>query len=119
MTHELETLGRRAVACTKWRWMPGMAVVLDTWRGRIGDGEEIRGAFVPDLSDPATRGCLLDLVREAWAQPEISTRYSEYRETGGQWDVPTPVDKDGLRNILFFSGKTEAEALVAALEAAP
>jgi hypothetical protein len=50
----LEDLGRRAVACKHWRWMDGMVTF-----GFVGED-------VPDLSDPATLGCLLALVREAW-----------------------------------------------------
>jgi len=74
--------------------------------------------LIPDLTDPATRGCLLELVRKAWKQPSISTRYSEYQDRV-EWDVPTPVEQERMLDILFFTGKTEAEALVAALEAAP
>ena len=74
--------------------------------------------LLPDLTDPATRGCLLELVRKAWNQPSISTRYSEYQDRV-EWDVPTPVEQDRVRNMAFFTGATEAEALVAALEAAP
>jgi len=80
-------LGRRAVACKGWRWMPGMlaldstaeehpARVIDARRSVVY--EETDGAIheavvsrsdVPDLTDPATLGCLLALVREAKDDP--------------------------------------------------
>lgn len=70
--------------------------------------------MLPDLSDPATLGCLLALVREAWGDPWAHTA-SSYQEG---WVVCASQDRrifagydDGLAS--------EAEALVAALEAAP
>lgn len=66
---------------------------------------------IPDLTDPATLGCLLALVREAYAVPFLQVSVSISLEHGyrfecnpnhrGQW-----VD-------------SEAAALVHALEAAP
>ena len=70
---ELEKLGRRAVACKAWRWMPGMLARYteprESWhRCREGDGYGLtcrppnpRLAY-PDLSDPATEGCLRHLA---------------------------------------------------------
>lgn len=128
MTVDWEELGKRAVACKGWKWMPGIL----GWR-TTHDGRQVRVRFVesvedqelvdpriyerkpskisimpsghavvdgwlevstilPDLRDPATLGCLLLLVREAWGNPQLR--------------VSRP---DG----------SEAEALVAALEAAP
>ena len=102
MTDEMIDLGRRAVACKGWRWMPGMLTddgqrVLHADGGSmfagVGSGHDADGYgpfesrnMLPDFRDPATLGCLLALVREAWGL--------------------------GL-------GLTEAAALVAALEAAP
>ena len=117
MTDEMIDLGRRAVACKGWRWMPGMSLIRRKTGPAGGTGPrptQLRVAltcghpcdagacvadvdrlprpgppdphWVPDFRDPATLGCLLALVREAWGL--------------------------GL-------GLTEAAALVAALEAAP
>ena len=83
--------------------------------------EDVGGAAYPmpstphDLTDPATLGCLLALVREAWGDPYVYvlscapdwfTVCSPAAE-GGKWLSRPPID-----------GSIEAEALVAALEAA-
>ena len=96
MTDEMIALGRRAVACKGWRWMQGMLSYL------AGSRE------LPDLSDPATLGCLLALVREAWGDSKTCARPDLEDDV---WYVVT-------RSGLAFAA-TEAEALVAALESAP
>lgn len=143
MTDELIELGKRAVACKGFRWMPGMAtdskfvrvVAVDSDTNKPCGAENgatnddchavwLDGVhLLPDLTDPATLGCLLALVREA------------YRDTSKLWDGYVEVqrdhqslffvkqfqhDADGfLKEIHRSTGRTEAEALVAALEAAP
>ena len=113
-------LARRAVACKHWRWMPGMFVRYGDgtawYRLTDGDGYGMPFRHVPpnprdawpDLSDPATLGCLLALVREAPGDPAA---HCEQLFTG-DWAV---FDHTGG---LVAKGLTEAEALVAALEAA-
>lgn len=65
---------------------------------------------IPDLTDPATLGCLLVLVREA---------YGDHRLACVPWRLQWAVDRVWRRNGHLAEGATEAEALVAALEAAP
>jgi len=119
----LEKLGRRAVACKHWRWMPGCAWTWAQSHGRMNKGRvpdfasSIPGDAVPDLSDPATLGCLLYLVREAWKDSDLTAdrvlRGSEERDI---WQVYVFHDS-GVKDVL--SGHSEVEALVAALGAAP
>jgi hypothetical protein len=110
MSTELESLARRAVACKGWRWMPGMA---DCWGGRVREGDGLdRAAALPDFRDPATLGCLLALVREAYRQPRIVA----VPMSNDKWGVAIP---SVLRTTDRFRSDTEAEALVKALEAAP
>ena len=76
-----------------------------------------RGKVLPDFTDPATLGCLLALVREAWNDPTVSVSWDAYH---GHWRV----DRDGGDEsehwtVVIATGPTEAAALVAALEAAP
>ena len=136
MTPDLDALGRRAVACRAWKWAPGMRGVLpDTpkWCGRVmsvgGAGKpwwsvsELRGPWpkdaLPDLSDAATLGCLLALVREAWDEPELYVRSSRDDES---WIV-CAADHEGRERLMVLRSDpyraSEAEALVVALEAAP
>jgi hypothetical protein len=109
---ELETLARRAVACKHWRWMPGMRWSTQDDAARLDDYQpEYMGRpsdALPDLTDPATLGCLLALVREAWGDPCM------YLAPADGWYVGK-----GGRDSMPGEGPTEASALVAALEAAP
>lgn len=116
-------LARRAVASKRWRWMPGMrdtdgAIVVfvdGSWlvttvyiddRDGWSTGSRLARNALPDLDDPATLGCLLALVREAWSEPGAYARES----SRGGWGVYMRSAPGGGRL---------AEALVAALEAAP
>ena len=132
-----DDLARRAVACRHWRWLPGMlaidscseehpARVIDAHRsvayedndGAIHEGDVSR-SDVPDLTDPATLGCLLALVREAWEPHRGSDYIASTMHTGSGWGVGARYGSEGLAAIVLPTYETEAEALVAALEAAP
>jgi len=123
----MSDLAKRAVACKGWRWMPGMhidgMVVVDageTWSEVVRKGvvqEWPTEYSYPDLTDPATIGCLLHLVREAWGDETVGIVAT--READGlrgwvmdAWEPRSPVNEVGPY-------PTEAEALVCALEAAP
>ena len=123
----IESFARRALACPGWEWMPGM-LALSTKRAiwiRVVDPptEKLDDCF-PDLSDPATIGCLLTLVREAWNDPTLGL----FAARGGRSERPARVWAFGGRRprrrgwdksiaSAFFG--SEMGALVSALEAAP
>jgi hypothetical protein len=122
MTQEqMIELARRAVACKGWRWIPGMRWWTEDDRGRLDDFQpEYMGRphdALPDLTDPATLGCLLHLVREAWGDPTIVTAAT--LELGGVrgWVAECWAPQSPLHTLT--PRPTEAAALVAALEAAP
>ena len=159
MTEEQKALARRAVACKGWRGMPGMRAVgrypdypvrvhafgenvRDTddmqqpepwgWQQPTPYGDSIfPGPYLPDLTDPATLGCLLSLVREAWRCPTVYVRQSTTRRVSDgalAWEVcdlwldaeacrALGVDRQG--SVGSWGHASEAEALVAALESAP
>jgi len=115
-------LGRRAVACPGWQWMPGMVVLTfdagHRYASRINDEDcesSIRNRGIdplPDLTDPATLGCLLALVREAWGDEAMAAWPHPQAGRAKAWRVWRP-------GLPVAYGPTEAAALVAALEAAP
>lgn len=83
-------LGRRAVACAGWRWMPGMLARYegDAWC-RVTEGNSFgcptrvrppnpRQAW-PDFRDPATRGCVMALVDELRLGVDTRTAADEVR----------------------------------------
>ena len=129
-----EELGQRAIACKGWRWLPGMRATIPDAPGnaRIVSIDEvaIKGGFsdvrwdhdswtyghprpwLPDLSDPATLGCLLALVRSAWGE-DCWLSPGEPDEWFA-WSISSNIER---RAIGWGDGR--AEALVAALEAAP
>ena len=137
---EAAALARRAVACPRWRWMPGMLDqydrrVLDVntgrnlgipvwWTDAVGgdcyemyeDPDRARIEWsdaVPVLSDSATLGCLLALVRKAWDDDTLSIAWA-----AGGWYVVQRVLR-AIEALRWIDTATEAEALVAALERAP
>ena len=132
MTPAQSEAARRAVGSKRFRWMPGMLHEFTDKRGcryynRVDEKGRVWGATcsglpapsvgcgagccLPVVSDAATRGCLLALVREAWGDPHTSTRWVVAKR---MWLVDPPA-----RETPEFFGRTEVEALVAALEAAP
>jgi hypothetical protein len=125
---KLEQLARRAVACKRWRWMPGM-MTCGGWRViAISEGRSVCAKYdfvvispehdaIPDLTDPATIGCLFALVREAYGQPTMSCLFDHADATWSEY--PWDVKLVGVRVVIGGCGPTEAAALVAALEAAP
>jgi hypothetical protein len=122
MTEQQVDLARRAVACKGWRWMYGMLTTCDL---RVIDGVDqyvvghrsaptkdgggwydgVAAGLLPDLTDPATLGCLLALVREVSGGMPVFVIYSHER---GTWII--------RHGRLLVEGRTEAESLVAALE---
>lgn len=112
----------RAKACKAFRWLPGMLSGIDDrvvevspegWPRFAGDEDytEPHKARPPDLTDPATLGCLLALVRQIRGLPFAFV--SMVRPD--LWVVWRDASHDAQAGY----GPTEAGALVAALEAAP
>lgn len=131
MNEEMIDLSRRVILCTNWRWMPGMRtadamrVIHDEtlFPGRpcaIREGSWIDTApprplrdALPDLTDGATLGCLLQIVRDAYGDPEAHLVLG-----GGGWVLMSGESR--VANVVYSkkASNTESEALVAALEAA-
>ena len=81
----------------------------------MGDFSDADSAnpFLPDLTDPATLGCLLALVREAWGDPGASVWHD--RRTG-RWCWMADGCLHSVHRPSDEGYSSEAEALVAALE---
>lgn len=126
------TLEERAVKARWWRWMPRMrylyasdvpggvagGTMLPGVRGVDDHSAIIRpvtlgfGSYWPDLTDPATLGCLLALVRDAWGDPLLYAESWDRSPGNPGWVIQLP-------NETIAKGDTEAACLIAALESAP
>ena len=122
-----EAIGKRAVDCKHWRWMPGMrrlhpklgasrALVVGPQGCHVAKEQRLAAGFrveddgcLPDLADPATLGCLLVLVRDAHKDACITIGFD-----GDDWVVCSRW----CDYCEVSRGLSEAEALVSALEAA-
>lgn len=128
---DLEALARRAVACKGWRWVRGMRerghhhlivsvtghYVVEVWQPGLSGASPFHVETwmlpphnhgrerLPDFTDPATLGCLLALVREVSGDPLAHP----YPLAAGGWAC--------WFGCVYRSGTTEAEAMIAALEA--
>lgn len=83
------------------------ALGLPVWRTGMAT---VPVADEPDFADPATLGCLLSVARKSWRSPKLFVR-----PTATGWTV---MLRSGAGMGKVSDGPTEAEALVAALEAA-
>ena len=144
MTDKMTALSRRAIACKGWRWLPGTLRLRATppsrrdhllREGRVPDCGDPwvyeDWPVIPDVTDAATLGCLLALVREAWRCPTTYVRQGSTRRVSDgvlAWEVcdlwldaeacrALGVDRQG--SVGSWGHGSEAEALVAALESAP
>ena len=114
-------LARRLVACPRWRWVPGMGVRRWSGHGKVSAVARVSASFretpwlsegwLPDLTDPATAGCLLAMLVAA--------------DPGAGWGVSCGPDVGWRATSCAhdLSGATCGEALARALlvvwEAAP
>lgn len=110
----IESLCKRAKACPAFRWVGGMLVITPvksdirvTYRIN-SEPAIIDGAHYPNVTDPATVGGLLYLIREAVGDPSVGI-YAVDVFNQRQWVCA------GISAVLA-RGATESEALVFALE---
>ena len=132
---EMIELAKRAVACRGWRWLPGMlgwrpdnhgvphsirfvkgVESMEALAG-VGTGPLVASGYAtcdgywrsddvtPDLTDPATLGCLISLIQESYNKKIVVSIGN------GWWSIQTDYqdwDQDNTSSIL--------EALTLAME---
>lgn len=116
-------LARRAITCKGWRWIPGMKAVkhgehATSWFRVEQEDTKLTGIWAdayPDLADPATLGCFLWLVQEAWEGYRV---WIEWNGDGQNYELAWWRESDNPYPPHIW-GTSEAIVLVAALEAAP
>jgi len=113
-------LGERAVKADYFTPMPGMQLLheqkspwrITHWSDDYSNDLNQRG-WMLDVKDPASMGCLLELVRKTWKDPLAFV-------------FPVPAENKHVIRCTqpgeygsYYEGESEAEVLVKALEAAP
>jgi hypothetical protein len=138
MTPALTAAAERLITLPGFRWMPGM---VDADGNRVtGNGEEavtdgysqtltLVSAYnsrsvklsLPDLTDPATIGCVLAMVCDAWSDPGFTLYGERFYDAESASDYfkfmaePSHVNRPESLRVWFL---TRGECLVHALAAA-
>jgi hypothetical protein len=101
-----------------FRWMPGMLAVDEhgrRWRVDAGPQDDWCGSYRPVLTDPATLGCLVGLLREVSGDPEAHVEPTDRGWAAWYGSADSPVYG---RIYGRTDAPTEGAALWAALDAA-
>jgi len=115
-----------------WRWMCGMLAWLpdgdwrrlsEPYRFRVSSVDSIdffdsNTRVIPDLTDPATLGCLLALVREVHGGSTVVRRIKTDEDGEYRWEL-CDRDSGGCTDWDLYMWKSESDALVAALDSEP
>ncbi len=109
MNTEQMDLARRLVQMPGWAPMPGM--LMAQWApGQPEHGKptiryEVAGLDdfddeIPDITDPATAGCLLDMLGDGWAAWKREGGYQAISNTGGWWHGGETLGEAAARALL-------------------
>jgi hypothetical protein len=116
------------VACRNWEWMDGMLVRSYALAGVGGPYERLRitgpkdvkvlgGEVFPDVEDPATRGCILELLRKTCNRPDLHITSVVTISGEVRWWPDLPNGSYGLIDTaLDISERTETEAMLRFLQ---
>lgn len=111
----LEALGRRALKCSQWLWVPGMSYFHN---GEFHRNSNIPLDAYPDLGDSATRHLLGDIIARVRKGDQIQLDFVSLQNA---FSVAVLV-RDYKANVLWHDfyrtgvNHPVAEALVLALE---
>ena len=107
----IEGLAKRLLECKKFKWCPGMRSGLIGTRFDAGDNwNQTKRKHWPVLTDKATLGALLYLIRELKGDPGWCPRFSHDELDQEIWEIY----EDNYERIGAYG--SEAEALVVAIE---
>lgn len=114
----------RAVSAKCWVWLEGMRVLgggvivdADTLGFVLSGNASVRdgrgGNLFPDVRHPATKGCMVQILRDLYNDQRIAT-YPVKLTTGHWWNVGVPWTGE----LFLSTAQLEHEALVIAIELA-